>query len=398
MINKDFSFVGKIASSKSIMNRSLIVQSFFPSLILNGSADCDDVRHLRQALQSFQEGGEIWCGEGGTTFRFLALRASREPGKYTILADPKLLARPQQGLVDLLKQLNVEVEMSSDGLNISGNGWRKPENAIIIDMAVSSQFASALVLSAWDLDFDLDFELKGHIVSESYFSMTLKMVNNLGMEIEKHGECYKIPAKQKIKKFIYEVESDVSSIFSVAALGLISGKAEVSAVPTSNMQPDIVFLEVLKGMEACFHSIGTTYTFIKTNNLKAIRFNLKECPDLFPVLAVLCAFADGSSHLYGAPHLSAKESNRIEKVAELLGLLGVKCTALFDGIKIEGSAGREMQSMTSALTSAFDPAGDHRMVMAAVIANSKTKNLEIKNASCVSKSFPEFLEIAKGFL
>jgi 3-phosphoshikimate 1-carboxyvinyltransferase len=60
--------------------------------------------------------------------------------------------------------------------------------------------------------------------------------------------------------------------------------------------------------------------------MKALDFNLFQSPDLFPVLAVMCSWAHGVSKLHGAPHLALKESNRIQRVAELFKLLNIHYT------------------------------------------------------------------------
>jgi 3-phosphoshikimate 1-carboxyvinyltransferase len=73
-----FRFEGEIPASKSMMNRALLVQSFFPELKIEGQSDCLDVRHMKAATTGFGSHHEMDAGEAGTTFRFLALRASRE--------------------------------------------------------------------------------------------------------------------------------------------------------------------------------------------------------------------------------------------------------------------------------------------------------------------------------
>ena len=76
----------EIPSSKSLYNRALIVQSFFPDLQLLGHSTCDDVNFAKQALREFSQGVDIHCGEGGTTFRFVCVRVSRKKGTYRIFA------------------------------------------------------------------------------------------------------------------------------------------------------------------------------------------------------------------------------------------------------------------------------------------------------------------------
>lgn len=393
---KPFHFEGVIEASKSLMNRALICSSFFNEVELIGDSQCDDVRHMKMALKAFRSGDEIWCGEGGTTFRFLALRLSREAGESELLADQKLLNRPQCGLIDLLHQLGVEAEITQHSLKLSGHGWKKPEAPLEIDMSVSSQFASALVLSAWSLDFDLEFILTGEIVSEDYFAMTISLVKAMGMNVQCLGSNrYLIPSAQKILATQYQVEADVSSTFAVTALAALGGQAKIQSFTFESLQPDIAFLDILNFMrvpvlqnkEAQILEVG------QAHELKPIDYNIKNCPDLFPVLAALCAFANGTSRLYGAPHLVAKESNRIEKVAELFRQIGVEHQVLADGMVIHGVSQRTLSNSIE-----FNPSKDHRLVMAASLFNLKKHCIQIADVHCVDKSFPAFREIAKGLL
>lgn len=393
-MSSPFYFEGSIEASKSLMNRALICGSFFPKLVLQGDSGCDDVVHMRDALSSLKNGTPIWCGEGGTTFRFLALRASRCSGKFLIKADQKLLKRPQTQLVGILNQLGIEASLESDGLSLQGQGWQ-PNAPVQIDMAVSSQFASALVLSSWDLEFDLEFKLTGSVVSEDYFEMTLKLVQDLGMNVRRiSSRHYLIPAGQKILRQSYSIEPDVSSIFAVAAMAALAGRAIIKNFPSKSIQPDFVFMKLLSAMGIKHSLQGSELHIDKTDSLNAVDFDLKNSPDLFPVLAVLCSFAKGKSRLFGAPHLAAKESNRIDLVASLFNISGITFQIRQDGMDIVGSG----QTFLAPLNKEFDPAADHRMVMAAALLNTRGAGVRIKNTNCVNKSFPAFLHIAKDYL
>jgi 3-phosphoshikimate 1-carboxyvinyltransferase len=118
--------------------------------------------------------------------------------------------------------------------------------------------------------------------------------------------------------------------------------------------------------------------------LRSGHWNLRNSPDLFPVLAVLCSFAEGRTILFGAPHLAFKESNRIEKTAELLRLSGCAVEAQDDGIAIFGNSLRNRVGFT------FDPDQDHRLAMAAGILMLMGFPIQLSNSNVVDKSFPEF--------
>lgn len=388
----DFHFHGEISSSKSIFNRALIIQSYFPELELRGFSECDDVRYMRTALRQMRNQTQtqtpIDCGEGGTTLRFLALRASRIPGEHILGGSQRLMQRPHQGLLDLLLQLGVQAQLHDDRLIIRGDGWKPPQKSLLVDTNESSQYASSLALNSWLLDFPLEFELVGKKVSESYFLLTLEILKQLGMPVNKSDGRFQIPSLQKIDQSSWAVEADLSSSFTVAAAGALAGSTRIVHFPFHSLQPDLAFLKIFEEMDIVLKSDPTELQVTHRFPLKAVNCNLSQSPDLFPVLAVLCSWAEGVSTLYGAPHLTKKESNRIMKVSELLSLAGVKHEIKPDGMVIYGNP---KQTLISNIK--FNPDKDHRMVMAAVLMNVKGHQIQIEEPQVINKSFPEFWEI-----
>ncbi|MBC7466072.1 MAG: 3-phosphoshikimate 1-carboxyvinyltransferase, partial [Bdellovibrio sp.] len=201
-----------------------------------------------------------------------------------------------------------------------------------------------------------------------------------------------IAAHQKVKINSYPVESDLSSSFAIAAFAALNGQARFQHFPFKSLQPDKVFLQILKRMGAL---VETTSEWAQVSQskelLQAVHCNLNDCPDLFPVLATLCAFARGASQLDGAPHLIFKESNRIEKTAELLNAIGVKTQILPDGMRITP----HHPLTTQVKPFEFDTDHDHRLAFAAALVASQGFPIQITNPQVVTKSFPEFWDIVR---
>lgn len=384
----NFHFRGEIPSSKSVFNRALIVQSYFPALDLKGFAGCDDVKYMREGLSKIRDRSRIYCGEGGTTFRFMALRVSRHRGVHVLEAESRLLERPQKGLQDLLLQLGVQSTIKKNEMYVISEGWKTPRVPIRVDTSESSQYASALILNAWLLDHDMEFELVGDKVSESYFDLTMQMVKHLGMRFQKTSKGYLIPAGQRIEKLFYEVEADVSSTFTIAAAGALAGKSEITNFPSQTDQPDKVFVDIFKRMNVPVQLEGNTLTVAKAESMKSVDCDLFQSPDLFPVLAVVCSWAEGISKLHNAPHLVKKESNRIQKIADLFDILGVKYEILPDGMIVHGNPRQSLKQNVR-----FNPDKDHRMVMAAMLMKLKGHGITIEEPHVINKSFPEFWDM-----
>lgn len=377
------SFLGSIPASKSLMNRALIVQSYFPELSLIGDSDCDDVQHMRQGLTQLLSGQKIDCGEGGTTLRFLALRASRIPGEHRLTGRPRLFARPQEELVKILSQLGVEARLSPTELVIRSDGWKPQGDTLYVPSHRSSQFVSAVLLNAWDLPFELFVSPVGAGISEGYWRMTLSMAIELGMKVDRWDQDFRVPTGQKVKSKEWRLEPDMSSAFSLAACASVAGSATLLDFPARSLQPDFSFVDILKTMNVPLQLESGRLKIQAASNLQAVAVKLTASPDLFPVLAALCSLAEGESELYGAPQLVHKESNRIGKIVELLQVTGRTVNVMDDGVRISGE-----KRIGSAIR--FDPDQDHRLAMAAAVLKLAGLPVEILHREVVNKSYPGF--------
>lgn len=384
-----FSFRGPILTSKSWLNRALVVEHFNKNLKTNATTDSDDVVYLKRAIESVDQTKSFDLGLGGTSFRFFAFLISRHPGHWVLKAHQRLLERPQQEINLILNQLGVKAEFIKNELHIDSQGWQN-NGKINCAADVSSQFVSGLLLSCWNLSFDLEIEIKKPISSASYLQMTIELLRQAGMNVqteenEAHLYC-RIPKNQKSQISHLEPELDISSAFSLISAAVLNGEVKITNWQNQSSQPDLVFLDIFKKMNISFFIQEEQFSITKHNNWKAIEYNLNNSPDLFPVLAILCAFADGVSTLFGAGQLKFKESNRIEKTQELLKLAGFKTEVLNDGLLIYGKS--STQDLNKKLK--FNPDHDHRMAMAAGLLRLKGYNIEIEKAAVVNKSYPNF--------
>lgn len=382
---REFRFFGEIEASKSLLNRWLILRSFEPGLEILSKSNCDDVLLMEKALQDLAS-PEFDAGAAGTVFRFLAFRLSRLHGEFHIRATKRLAERPHGPLLEILQVLGVEAELTDEGLSLKSQGWKNP-GILKIDRSVSSQFATGLALSAIELDFDLEFEMSDESLSESYWQMTLSVLKEAGIRVRKLGSTYRIAAGQKVQPKKVTVEADMSSAFAVAALASVAGVAHIENFNDESTQPDAVFVEILREMGAAIDLREDRLVLSKGKALKGVECNLSQAPDLFPVLAVLCALAHGRSNLYGATQLAYKESSRIQSVADLLAKMGARFESKEDGMIIHGPARAKTEFV-------FNPKEDHRLVMAAGLAKWAGFPVRIENQEAVNKSFPQYRELA----
>lgn len=332
------------------------------------------------------------CGAAGTVLRFLLARLSREQGEFELYGDPRLFARPHQGLLQTLEPLGCLVRATSaSSIHMLARGWdlQKP---IFVEMHESSQFASSLLLSAWNLPQEFVVRLSAQRSSYSYLQMTIELLKQAGMDIHVNDSTLTIPAQQTLRTAKLAVEADMSSVFAVAAIAAAAGTMELANFFGTSLQPDFYFLKLLKemGIPVSWDDSTNCLTVRQAEQIKPLSINLNNNPDLFPVLAVLLSRAAGTSQIAGIETLIHKESNRLANTLKLLRTLGFECS-YDEGIFTLN--GRVEHSYPKRF--AFDPDQDHRMAMAAALAYYQGAEIEILNKHVVSKSFPEFWEITK---
>lgn len=94
--------------------------------------------------------------------------------------------RPIKHLVDALRQVGAEVQyLENEGyppLAISNSGLQGGK--VQIDGSISSQFLTALLMSAPLAEGDMEIEIIGDLVSKPYIDITLSMMNDFGITVE----------------------------------------------------------------------------------------------------------------------------------------------------------------------------------------------------------------------
>ena len=392
-----FSFIGRGPDSKSLLNRAYLVQSYFPDFKIiqahpaeddfSKNTVCQDVKIIQSCLKNFSKNQTIYCGDSATAFRFMALRASRKPGRFVLSGSKRLFQRPHHTLISILSQLgvNADYKEQESQLIVEGEGWNLQGDALVFSSEVSSQFASSVLLNSFNLKQDLFVSIEGKPASFAYLKMTQDFLKTLNFRVQGKFPEFHIPAAQKITQYEYKPEPDMSCLFSLSAFAFLNGSAVFTDWPESSFQPDFLFPSILSEMGAVVSNTEGSLKIKSSEKRKGISVNLKSNPDLFPSLAVLCALSEGESFLYGALNLAFKESNRLMLTAELIQKMGRKVKIEDEGLRITGFSekgkGRKI---------IFNPDRDHRMVMASALLIYEDFDVKIKDPLCVDKSFPQF--------
>lgn len=328
---------------------------------------------------------EINTENSGTTMRIASGIASLFSDEITLTGDASLQKRPMQPLLDALSSMGAQCS-STDGKppikikgKIKGGEVKIPGN-------FSSQFISALLISAPLTENGINLTIEGNLVSKPYLDATISTMRKFGVTVQTliPYKRYNI-SPQIYKECTFTVPIDFSSLALLLSANVLNGeditiKGNIGNLP----QGDEVFIDFLE-------QLGVQVTMddeqikIKTpEKLSGGKFDLSNSPDLLPPLAILALKSSSPIEIFNVKHARLKETDRIAIVSRELVKLGIKIQEKEDGLILEASeniSGAELNSEE-----------DHRLFMAFCIAGMYVGNCTVTDPESVQVSYPNFVE------
>ncbi|RLG55031.1 MAG: 3-phosphoshikimate 1-carboxyvinyltransferase [Candidatus Hydrothermarchaeota archaeon] len=328
----------------------------------------------------------INVGNSGTTLRLISGIACLDR-KVTLDGDESIRKRPMKPLLDALSQLDIKV-ISNNGkapLTIYGKEISKQEVKIRGD--ISSQFISSLLILAPYTKKGLKLKLTTELKSKPYVDITLDIMKKFGVEVENkdYQEFYVAP--QLYKATEYRIEGDYSSASYFLALAAITNsEITVENLRKNTKQGDRVILDILKEMGAKV-VIKEDAVVVKGNELNGIEVDLGNTPDLLPTVVALACIAKGKTVIKNIKHARYKECDRVRACSTEFRKFGVEIEEKEDMLIVKG---KEKEKLKGCEVNSHK---DHRMAMAlSLLACIASKETVIKNAECVSISYPKFFD------
>lgn len=320
--------------------------------------------------------------ESGLSLRIATVLSAVTGKNFVITGEGTLMRRPVSMLEQALYQGGVICQTNGGFLPISFHGKLRSGN-YLIDASVTSQIVTGLLIALPYLKGDSVLFVR-NLSSKPYVDVTLNMLRKFGVKIKHYEyERFIILGNQKYKSVKYTVEGDWSSAAFWFVAGAIAGDLTISGLDAQSLQGDRVIVDALKaaGVETTFD--GTDFR-VRKSKIAPFTFDAADCPDLIPVLTLLAACAEGTSTIFGAERLRFKESNRGVVLKEEFGKLNIAIDIQDNKLTVEG--GRIGGGTV-------DVHHDHRIAMTfALAALVSEEKIEIDDAECVSKSYPEFFE------
>lgn len=330
-------------------------------------------------------------GNSGTTTRLISGILAGQNFVSELTGDNSIQSRPMKRIMTPL------LSMGADIASIKGNNCvplritGHPLKAIHYDSPVASAQVKSCVLLA-GMYSDGITSVTEPVLSRNHTEI---MLNYFGAQVTSEETTASIAPEPSLFAREITVPGDISSAAYFIAAGLLVPGSEillknVGINPTrdgllrvcKDMGADITLLNVNMDGEP------TADLLVRTSSLHGTTVGGEIIPTLIdeiPMIAVMAAFAEGTTVIKDAKELKVKESDRILVMAENLSRMGADITPTDDGMIIHGGKPLHGAEIDSYL--------DHRVAMSFAVAGLLCDGpLSIKGGDCVKISYPEFYE------
>ena len=321
----------------------------------------------------------INTGAAGRATRLFTPIAALCDRRMTITGTGTMLRRPIGMMIDPLRNLGVQVR-SNGYLPITVQGPLRGGETDV-EAYVSSQFLTGLLMSLPLAEGDTILHVE-QPNSLPYLAVTVDLASKFRIRMEHNGfREFFIPGGQHYHPAKLHIEGDWSSAAFMLVAGAIAGEVTAKRMNTLSLQADLAIIQALTKAGAVIITTPDEIT-VRKRELTGFDFDATQRPDLFPILAVLGANCEGTTHIRGVNRLVYKESNRAEAIVSEYTKLGMDVALEDDVMTVRGG---------SLSGGTIDSCNDHRIAMAAAIAALAASGpVTITNAQAVTKSYPRF--------
>jgi len=403
-----------LPGSKSLSNRALLLAALAKGTSrITNLLKSDDTRHMLNALKtlgvSYQlssdksvcviegNGGafvhrkskELFLGNAGTAMRPLCAALCLGKGRYRLTGEPRMEERPIGHLVDALRDAGAKITYEKNEgyppLLIEADGLRGGE--VEIDGAISSQFLTALLMTAPLIANDTTIRIKGELVSKPYIDVTLDIMKDFGVTVEHEDyRVFKVKGGQNysaVESFMVEGDASSASYF-LAAAAIKGGRVKVTGIGKKSIQGDIRFADVLEKMGAKVEW-GDSYIAVSRGELHGIDMDFNHIPDAAMTIATTALFAKGTTTLRNIYNWRVKETDRLSAMATELRKVGAEVE--------EGEDYLRVTPPVSLKHAAIDTYDDHRMAMCFSLLALDPVSVTINEPECTAKTFPSYFDV-----
>ena len=372
----------------------------------------------------------LHTGESGLLTRMMIpLLSVLNDGDIRVTGEKTLTGRPLKGAPEIMSAFGVRLVQAGERAANSASGPADAAEVFVpldingslnagkasISVISGSQIISGLLMALPLLEEDTVIELSNP-KSIPYLFITMDVMKAFGVKVwcdmeggeefaesKDWSDCtsitFHIKGGQAYKAADMDIEGDWSSAANFLVAGAVFGRVELTGLDTKSLQADLSIMDILMEAGASLSQMGDDdpkgLIHVQRAPLSAFEVDAANCPDLFPIVAVLAAFCEGTSRIAGVGRLANKESDRGKAILEMLTKMGVNAKIAGDKLIVDGhSLARRALTHTLLRGGSYTSHHDHRMVMALRVSGIGADSpIEIDDTQCVAKSFPTFGEL-----
>lgn len=349
----------------------------------------------------------IFIGDSGTTLRVILGILAGQSFKVKLLAGASLSKRPMLRVTSPLRMMGAVIRTRRRihfdkhpeeyaPITINGGNLKAIDYKMMVG---SAQVKSAILLAG--LYANGITRIIEPLKTRDHTERMLKLFK-ANIKVERNKIIIKGDNELISPKRVY-IPGDISSasFFMILAAILPNSHITIKNVGLNPLRTGI--LKVLRRMNAnikvssCKIQVSGSEPvgdiIVRYSNLKGVIIKAEEVPSLIdelPILMAAACFAKGRTVFEGVKELRVKETDRVRSMVTNLTKLGAD-------IKVVKASGVEkivingVEKLRGAKIKSF---GDHRTAMSMVIAGlSSQGSTKIDDVDCISKSFPNFLNI-----
>ncbi|MGN6428776.1 MAG: 3-phosphoshikimate 1-carboxyvinyltransferase [Leifsonia sp.] len=327
----------------------------------------------------------IECGQAGTVMRFVPPIAGLALGPTMFDADDSARGRPMGAIISALRALGVDVNDDGRGslpFTVHGTG-SVAGGAISVDASSSSQFVSALLLSASRFEDGLDLTHSGErLPSLPHIEMTIAALADRGVGRAAPEVGRWIVRPGTIAARDVDIEPDLSNAAPFLAAAVVTGgSVTITGWPETTTQVGADLADLLPMFGATIERDGDRLTVTGPERIRGVQLDLTTGGELAPALVAIAALAEDASEITGIGHIRHHETDRLAALAAEINGLGGQVTELEDGLRIEP------RPLTGGVWRSYE---DHRMATAGAIVGLVVPGVEIENVATTAKTLPQF--------
>ncbi|MDE5898609.1 MAG: 3-phosphoshikimate 1-carboxyvinyltransferase [Treponemataceae bacterium] len=354
-------------------------------------------------------------GNSGSLLYFMSPLAATFPGWTVFTGDESIRTRPVLHVVDALRQLGAEADVSRPGRNAPPLLIRGPirGGGTVVTDGRLSQYISGIMMAAARLPGTTRIELTDP-KEVPFLAMTKQWLESLGVSVEASGGFRQIAVHgpAALPAFDRTVPSDWEAVAFPLVAALASGSSlAVDNVDCSDSQGDRAVVGILQALGADIsEDAERAALYVRPSRLSAellpertLRANLSGFPDAICALAVAGCFTEGTLVLEDVGVCRKKETDRIDVMGAELKKLGAEVESGADWLAVHGHAPLLADGSPNPAFclhgGTVESFGDHRVAMSLAclgLGLPEGEAVTVRGAECCSVSFPRFFEAMNG--